>query len=89
MVHFGCYGLLRHCERADYHANPKEWMVRTYVVTFAFVFQRVLSDYFPGSRLQPDLDRATSAMWTSWALPQLFTELILQLRRMRSTSITR
>jgi len=67
----------------------KEWMVRTYVVTFAFVFQRVLFDYFPGSRLQPDLDRGTSAMWTSWALPLLFTELILQLRRMRSMSPTR
>ena len=61
----------------------KEWMVRTYVVTFAFVMQRVLSEYYPGPRLQPDLDRATAAVWTAWVLPIMFTELILQLRRMK------
>jgi len=67
----------------------KEWMVRTYVVTFAFVTFRVLNDYYPGARLQPDGDRAITMGWASWVLPLLFTELILQLRRMRSTSISR
>jgi uncharacterized membrane protein YozB (DUF420 family) len=62
----------------------QEWMVRTYVVTFAFVTIRVLADYYPGSRL-PENDRAVTYAWASWVLPLLFTELILQLRRMRSS----
>jgi uncharacterized membrane protein len=67
----------------------KEWMVRAYVVTFAFVTFRVLNDYYPGARLQPDNDRAITVGWASWVLPLLFTELILQLRRMRLTAPTR
>lgn len=63
----------------------KEWMVRTYVVTFAFVTIRVLNDYYPGDRLQPASDRAVTCAWASWVLPLLFAELILQLRRMRSS----
>lgn len=64
----------------------KEWMVRAYVVTFAFVTFRVLNDYYPGARLQPDGDRAITVGWVSWVLPLLFTEVILQLRRMRSST---
>jgi len=64
----------------------KEWMVRTYVVTFAFVTFRVLNDYYPGARLQPDSDRAVTMGWASWVLPLLFTEIILQLRRMRAAA---
>ena len=67
----------------------KEWMVRAYVVTFAFVTFRVLNDYYPGARLQPDNDRAITIGWASWVIPLLFTELILQLRRMRSTAPSR
>jgi uncharacterized membrane protein YozB (DUF420 family) len=67
----------------------KEWMVRAYVVTFAFVTFRVLNDYYPGSRLQPDGDRAISIGWACWVLPLLFTEIILQLRRMKSSVASR
>jgi len=63
----------------------KEWMARAYVVTFAFVTFRVLNDYFAGPRLQPDQDRILTFFWACWALPLLVTEVILQLRRMRST----
>ncbi len=62
----------------------KEWMVRAYVVTFAFVTFRVLNDYGPTSHLQPANDRAITIGWASWVLPLLATEVILQLRRMRS-----
>jgi heme/copper-type cytochrome/quinol oxidase subunit 3 len=65
----------------------KEWMVRAYVVTFAFVTFRLLNDYYPGARLQPDGDRAITFGWASWALPLLFTEIILQLRRMHSSTV--
>ncbi len=62
----------------------KEWMVRSYVVTFAFVTFRLLNDYGPTSHLQPANDRAVTAAWASWVLPLLVTEVILQLRKMRS-----
>jgi drug/metabolite transporter (DMT)-like permease len=62
----------------------KEWMVRAYVVTFAFVTFRILNDYGPTSHLQPANDRAITIGWASWVLPLLVTEVILQLRRMRS-----
>jgi len=62
----------------------KEWMVRTYVVTFAFVTFRVMNDYYPGARLQPDGDRAVAIGWACWVFPLMFTEIILQLRRMPS-----
>ena len=67
----------------------KEWMVRTYVITFAFVTFRVLNDYYPGARLQPDGDRAVAVGWASWVIPLLFTEIILQLRRMHSATSPR
>ncbi len=62
----------------------KEWMVRAYVVTFAFVTFRIFNDYGPTSHLQPDNDRGITILWASWALPLLVTNIILQLRRMRS-----
>jgi uncharacterized membrane protein YozB (DUF420 family) len=65
-------------------AVHKEWMVRAYVVTFAFVTFRILSDYGPTSRLQPDNDKSITIAWACWALPLLITEVVLQLRRMRS-----
>ena len=64
----------------------KEWMVRAYVVTFAFVTFRVFNDYGPTSRLQPDSDRAITIGWASWALPLLVAEVILQMRQMRTVS---
>lgn len=64
----------------------KEWMVRAYVVTFAFVTFRVLNDYGPTSHFQPANDRAITIGWVCWALPLLVTEVILQLRRMRSAT---
>jgi uncharacterized membrane protein YozB (DUF420 family) len=61
----------------------KEWMVRAYVVTFAFVTFRVLNDYGPLSKLQPVGDRAITIGWACWVVPLMVTEVVLQLRRMR------
>jgi uncharacterized membrane protein len=61
----------------------QEWMVRSYVVTFAFITFRLLNDFGPTSHLQPPGDRAVTAVWISWAIPLLFTQVILELRRMR------
>jgi uncharacterized membrane protein len=61
----------------------KEWMIRSYVVTFAFVTFRILYDVPPFSRIGPETERDITYIWASWALPLLATEVILQLRRMR------
>lgn len=66
----------------------KECMARTYVVTFAFVTFRLLNDFGPTSHLQPDNDRAITMAWACWVLPLLVTEVILQLRLMRSPVIS-
>ena len=60
----------------------KEWMVRAYVVTFAFVIFRVLNDYGPSSKLEPAGDRIITIGWVCWVVPLMVTEVILQLRRM-------
>jgi drug/metabolite transporter (DMT)-like permease len=73
------YAILR--RRIQVH---KEWMVRAYVVTFAFVTFRLLNDYGPTSHLQPDSDRIVTIGWASWVIPLLVTEIVLQVRRMRS-----
>lgn len=62
----------------------KEWMVRSYVVTFAFVTFRILVDFPPMSHLKPRGDLFVTAVWACWALPLLFTEVILGLRRMQT-----
>ena len=61
----------------------KEWMIRSYVVTFAFVTFRVLNDNPPMMNWLPESDRAVTYGWASWAIPLLITEVILQLVRMR------
>lgn len=60
----------------------REWMVRSYVVTFAFVTFRVLNDFPPMLTWLPEADRANVSIWACWAVPLLFTEVILQLTRM-------
>ena len=59
----------------------KEWMIRSYVVTFAFVFFRIGS--ITVGALKPDaaLEAAQTMAWACWALPLLMTELILQGRK--------
>ena len=70
-------------------ALHKEWMIRAYVVTFAFVTFRILSDYGPTSRLQPENDRSVTIAWACWVVPLAVTEMIFQLRRMSSAIAAR
>ena len=67
-------------------ALHKEWMIRAYVVTFAFVFFRILSDYTPMARLKPEGDRDITIAWACWVVPLAVTELIFQIRRVRAAS---
>ena len=64
----------------------KEWMIRAYVVTFAFVRFRILNDYGPTSHLEPATDRIITLSWVSWTVPLLIAGIILQFRRTRKTA---
>ena len=58
----------------------REWMIRSYVVTFAFVTFRVSQDLLAASGVATgDESRATLA-WACWAVPLLITEMTLQSR---------
>jgi uncharacterized membrane protein len=61
----------------------KEWMVRGYIGTFAFVTVRVFNDYGPTSHLKPANDLGITLAWACWVVPLCITELILQLKRIR------
>jgi hypothetical protein len=47
----------------------REWMIRAYVVTFAFVTFRLLQDYGPVSHLRPENDRDITIAWACWVVP--------------------
>jgi uncharacterized membrane protein YozB (DUF420 family) len=63
----------------------KRWMVRAYVVTFAFVTFRALNDHGPLSQLQPANDRAVTLGWACWAIPLLLTIAIQQIWALRAS----
>lgn len=66
-------------------ALHREWMVRSYLVTFAFVTFRILTNNLPGltARLASTPDEAfTNVTWLSWTVPLAVYEVILQGRRL-------
>ena len=62
------------------YEQHKEWMIRSYVVTFAFVTFRALATVLEG-RGVPLLDRIGIAAWFCWAVPLLVNEVVLQGRK--------
>jgi hypothetical protein len=56
----------------------KEWMVRSYVVTFAFVLFRWLTSQPFYDDLGTFRETGPFAIWVSWVIPLFITELILQ-----------
>jgi uncharacterized membrane protein len=59
----------------------REWMVRSYVVTFSFATFRLFDDLLGGWGVGPDDLRLALMSWSCWAVPLFFTEVILQLRK--------
>ena len=56
----------------------KEWMVRSYVVTFAFVLFRWITSQPFYYELGPFKETGPTAVWVSWVIPLLITEIVLQ-----------
>jgi hypothetical protein len=59
----------------------KEWMIRSYVVTFAFVIFRVIFPALQATQIGTPFEQLAAAGWLCWTLPLLFTELFLQGRK--------
>jgi hypothetical protein len=68
-------------------AVHREWMIRSYVITFGFVTFRILEDANP-FHLRGDMNAVTNA-WLGWAIPLLFAEVALQWRRTLGPSPSR
>jgi uncharacterized membrane protein len=81
-------GLAYYAIRKGEVETHKEWMIRAYVVTFAFVTFR-LFNLLAAPYLLPRADRLVTLSWASWVVPLLITELILQLRRMRRSPVAK
>lgn len=63
----------------------KEWMIRSYLVAFAFVTFRFMTDLLPGLTAKlgsNDGDASTSVGWLCWVVPLVVYEVILQGRRL-------
>ena len=56
----------------------RQWMVRSYVVTFAFVTFRLSDDAMRAAHILTENERSNILAWACWALPLLVTELVLQ-----------
>ena len=57
----------------------KEWMIRSYVITFAFVLFRLLDETtIARSLMETFEERGPTCIWLAWAVPLFFTEVILQ-----------
>jgi uncharacterized membrane protein len=59
----------------------REWMLRSYVVTFAFVTFRILDTILDIAKVGTMVERMTAASWMAWTIPLLITETVLQGRK--------
>jgi uncharacterized membrane protein len=59
----------------------QQWMIRSYVVTFAFVTFRALFGLLQAAGVGTLQERLAVSSWFCWAVPLLVTEAILQGRR--------
>lgn len=56
----------------------KEWMIRSYIVTFAFVSFRSLQELPSLLDMSSEVSRGATFIWISWSVPLLVAEVILQ-----------
>ncbi len=61
----------------------KQWMIRSYVVTFAFVSFRFVQDIEAVQALGTPEEVIAMLSWTTWAIPLLVTELVFNIKRDR------
>jgi hypothetical protein len=59
----------------------REWMIRSYVVTFGFVVFRVLYEALDMAEVGTMVERLIAVSWLAWTGPLFITEAILQGRK--------
>jgi hypothetical protein len=59
----------------------REWTIRSYVVTFAFVTFRVFFEILEAAHVGTTLEQLAVSSWFCWSVPLLLTEGILQGRK--------
>lgn len=67
--------------RRHLYEQHKEWMIRSYVVTTAFVTFRLFFEIFRWTAIGTVPERLTAMAWICWAVPLLVTEAVLQGRK--------
>ncbi len=58
----------------------RQWMVRSYVVTFAFVTFRLVERAMGAYHILPEESRDVVLAWGCWSIPLLVTEVVMQAR---------
>jgi uncharacterized membrane protein len=61
----------------------REWMMRSYTVTFAFVLFRLVDQLLIHWRVAPADQIDAMSAWACWSVPLLLAEPLLQLRKTR------
>jgi len=56
----------------------REWMIKSYVSTYSFVFFRLMNDSSYAEHLGNFIERGSTLGWMSFAIPIFITEIILQ-----------
>jgi uncharacterized membrane protein len=64
----------------------QEWMIRSYVVTFGFVFFRIFAGIAQVTGIGTLSEQLAAASWFCWSAPLLVTEAILQGRKIFAVS---
>jgi Predicted membrane protein (DUF2306) len=64
----------------------QEWMIRSYVVTFAFVTFRALWAVLAAAGIGTQAEQLALCSWACWSVPLLATEAVLQARKMFGTT---
>jgi hypothetical protein len=67
--------------RRHLYEQHKEWMIRSYVVTTAFVTFRLFFEVLRWTAIGTIPERLTAMAWICWAVPLLVTEAVLQGRK--------
>ncbi len=79
----GCAGIAYTAILNGAVALHRRWMVRAYVVTFAFVIFRLISDWLPTSHIKPALDLSVADAWGCWVIPLMITVAIQEIGDIR------
>ena len=61
----------------------REWMIRSYIVTFAFVTFRIFEHLLNALKVAPPEQIASFLAFACWAVPLLLAEPLIQIRKIR------